>query len=77
MPAFYFTFGSGHINGDGTPLGNRYYPVEAPTWEDGRQLMWHARGSRWSFQYESADKAGVAKWQLAPIDLNDLSLQPS
>lgn len=70
---FYFTFGFSHVNGDGTPLRDRYCVVEAEDEFKARRKMFDVRGQRWSNAYESADAAGVEEFGLTEIALNELT----
>lgn len=56
-----FTFGFGHHCGCGRSLSSCY--TELPSREDMIRLW----GIKWSHQYETAEQAGVERWQLRRI----------
>lgn len=56
-----FTFGFGHVCGCGRSLRNCY--TELPSREDMVRLW----GIKWSHEYETAEQAGVERWQLSRI----------
>ena len=58
---FYFTFGFGQ------PHENCYHVISAETSNEARELMVMRFGSKWAFQYESAEKAGVERFNLKRI----------
>lgn len=51
MPKYYFTFGANHLNKDLMSLGNCYVEVEAENESAARDMMFAARGGKWSFCY--------------------------
>ena len=61
MKKFYFTwgFGQGH--------DNCYTIVNADNMEEARKTMFDRWGNKWAFGYESAEKAGVEKFNLQQI----------
>lgn len=76
MSKFYFTFGCGHYNGDGEPLGNRYCAIESPSEVEARQSMLSKRGIKWAMCYTEEEKPkAVDRWELIPIKLDQLSPQ--
>lgn len=61
MKKFYFTFGFGQ------PHENCYHVIKAENSEKAREKMFHKFGTKWSFQYDSAEAAGVKKFNLREI----------
>ncbi len=63
MDKYYFTFGCGidnlHRNG--------YHIIEAESREIARERMFERFGAKWAFQYNSAEEAGVKRWNLEEI----------
>jgi len=55
---YYFTwgFGQGH--------DNCYTTIDAETSNEAREIMFAMWGERWGFQYDSAEEAGVDRWNL-------------
>jgi len=76
MRKFYFTFGSGHVLADGTPLKDRYCEVEAHSEIEARATIEMKRGDKWAFCYATKESAGVNRWNLRPIQLEELHHQP-
>lgn len=76
MPTYCFTFGGAHTLTDGTPLKDRYCPVEAETEIAARVALSAVRGSVWAFCYGSPEDAGAERWNLHPIALSELTPQP-
>lgn len=61
MAKFYFTFGCGQ------PHENCYHVIEAENWGKARDEMFRRFGAKWAMQYESAEEAGVAEYNLKEI----------
>lgn len=61
MKKFYFTFGFGQ------PHENCYHVIEAVDAATARVLMCRRFGDRWSMQYNSAEEAGVERFNLKEI----------
>lgn len=61
MAKYYFTFGFGQ------PHENCYHVIEAEDSNKAREEMFRKFGDKWSFQYESAEKAGVEEYNLREI----------
>jgi hypothetical protein len=61
MTKFYFTFGFGQ------PHENCYTIIEAEDWGTAHRQMVQKFGNKWSMQYESAEEAGVEKFNLREI----------
>ena len=61
MKKYYFTwgFGQGH--------DNCYTVIRAESWDKARELMNQRWGPRWGFQYDSAEEAGVDRFNLKEI----------
>lgn len=55
---FFFTFGYGQIPGNGW-----YCRIKAPTFHEAREIM-AKRTLKFSFQYDSAEAAGVEEYHL-------------
>ena len=64
MPKFIFTFGYGQNPGIGF-----YTTVEANTERDARNIMNEHYQNRWSFCYDSEEKAGVQRFNLKEVPL--------
>ena len=62
---WYFTFGYGH-DPEGRP-GAVSYAVFHGTYGEARAKMVERFGTKWAFQYESAEAAGVERWNLERI----------
>ena len=71
---FYFTFGSGHRCKKHHSLGENYVVIEAPDENQARDLMFEKRRNKWSFVYRSAEEAGVDRWKLKELSLEDVTL---
>ena len=71
---FYFTYGSNHLTQDGRSLGQYYTMIEAENMEEARTIMFKARGAKWSFNYATAEGAGIRDWDLKEISLEDVRL---
>lgn len=68
---WFFTFGSGHGNSPKHgPLCNCCVKVHG-TYASARQAIIQHYGHRWAFQYESAEKAGVAEWKYTVIGIGE------
>lgn len=76
MNDYYFTFGAGHYNYDGKPLGNCYTIITAPSEELARGLMCSKRGRKWSSNYLTAEDAGVVKYNLTAVPFSEIGHQP-
>lgn len=74
MKEYYFTFGFGHHQPDRS-LSNHYTIVSANSATEARQKMVERRGSKWSFNYDSAEQAGVEKYNLIFIPFNKVVAQ--
>ena len=55
---FYFTFGSNHMTSKGESLGMSYVVVEAHNMQQARDMMFAARGPKWSFCYGADEFRG-------------------
>lgn len=58
---WYFTFGVGHEH------AGRYVALVG-TANETRDEMFKRYGKNWAFQYPSAEKAGVYRWKLKPLE---------
>ena len=63
MTKHYFTFGCGIDN----LHRNCYHVIEAETSDAAREMMFQRFGARWAFQYDSAEAAGVERWNLKEV----------
>lgn len=61
MKKYYFTFGFGQAH------DNCYTVIQAPDSNNAREEMFRRWGSKWSMQYDSAEKAGVERFHLKEI----------
>ena len=57
---WYFTFGCGQVH------ANHYHVING-TFNDAREKMFERFGPKWSMQYESAEAAGVEKYNLKEL----------
>lgn len=57
----WFTFGFGQ------PHQNGYHIIESETKENCRTLMFERFGDKWAMQYDSAEAAGVERFNLKEI----------
>ena len=64
MNKYYFTFGCGIDN----LHRHCYHVIEAEDREKARKTMFDRFGAKWAFQYDSAEAAGVSKWNLTEIN---------
>lgn len=77
MKQFYFTFGSGHThitNYGEQSLGGCYCVIQAADEGTAREMMNSARGPAWAFCYNSGPEAGVERFGLRPVVLDDIRL---
>ena len=56
MKEYYFTFGSGQ------EYAGYYVKVTATDYSEAREKMIEKYGIKWSFQYDSPEKAGIDRW---------------
>lgn len=61
MKKWYFTFGFGQLHEGG------YHVIETKNSEDARDEMFKRFGTKWSMQYDSAEEAGVERFNLREI----------
>lgn len=61
MKKWFFTFGFGQ------PRENCYHAIEAEDSGKARDKMFERFGAKWSMQYDSAEAAGVEKYNLKEI----------
>jgi len=71
---YYFTFGCGHLDSNGNSLGNSYCIIYAATSEEAREHMRSARGDKYCTNYMSAQQAGVDRFELTQVHLEDVIL---
>jgi len=69
---YYFTFGSNHLDRDGSSLGRSYAAIEADDEPSARALMHDIRGGSWCTSYLSPEEAGVEKWGLSEVSIEQL-----
>ena len=55
---YYFTFGCGQVHANG------YYVITANSSMEARAEMFEQFGNKWSMMYNSAEEAGVEKFNL-------------
>lgn len=66
---WYFTFGTAHKHPTtGENLGQAYVAIPG-TYHSARETMLLAFGQKWSHQYESAERAGIARWGLHEVEV--------
>jgi hypothetical protein len=56
-------------------MGNCYVVIKAESSTDARAKMMEKFGTQWAFQYTSRALAGVNKYHLTEIELNDRILR--
>jgi hypothetical protein len=61
MPKYYFTFGFSQ------PHEGGYHVIEAEDSAKAREEMFRKFGEKWAFQYDSAEAAGVERWNLREV----------
>lgn len=61
MQKYYFTFGCSQ------PHENHYHIIEADDPAKARELMFRRFGDKWSMMYDSAEAAGVERWNLTQL----------
>lgn len=61
MKDFYFTFGCGQVH------ENCYIIISAESSNEAREEMFRWFGNKWASQYNSAEDAGVVKFNLRRI----------
>ncbi len=61
MKKFWFTFGFGHEQENG------YHVIEANSYAKARHEMIRRFGTKWAFQYDSAEAAGVDRFNLHEV----------
>lgn len=74
MNTYYFTYGSNHLDRQGNSLGDAYTPIEALDVIDARDLMFKARGPKFCTHYDTPEEAGVEKWELREVPLDQVTL---
>ncbi len=57
---WYFTFGCGQAYAG-------HYHVIRGTHEEAREKMFHRFGAKWAMQYDSAEAAGITRWNLKEL----------
>lgn len=57
---WFFTFGCGQA------YAGHYHKIRG-TFASAREQMFHRFGPRWSMQYDSAEAAGVERWNLKEV----------
>jgi len=63
-----FTFGFDHVHPvTGGSLAKRFVRIRAEDAEAARWEMVRRWGLKWSFQYETEEQAGVARWGLTEV----------
>lgn len=76
MPNFIFTYGNGHATRAGNSLAYRFTRISAPTEDEARAKMIEKRGLVWATSYQSEADAGVDRWHLTEISLEDAAILP-
>lgn len=71
MNRYYFTFGYGQYLLSGKSAANCYVVVCAEDEMQARTLMYAYYGRKWSMCYNSAEEAGVDKYNLKEVELGD------
>ena len=73
MSEFIFTFGANHRHPvTGESLGRRFVAIEAPTHEAATAQMNSVFGEAWSLAYSSRESAGVERFGLVRLDLEEV-----
>lgn len=68
-----FTFGSNHRTAEGKSLGMKACMIEGD-YHTARNKMVKARWDLWAFQYDSCDEAGVARFGLDLMEIDEVAL---
>ena len=76
LKEWFFTFGSGHADEHGRHLMNYYTRVIATTEAEARAAMTVIRGDKWCTSYASKTAAGVSRFGLCFLPLDELTPQP-
>lgn len=71
---YYFTFGCGHLDSEGRSLGQSYCIIYAANSEDAREHMRSVRGDKYCTNYMSSKQAGVDRFELTQVFLEDIVL---
>lgn len=72
--AHYFTFGSNHETASGFSLGNCFVKIDLDCEIAARNVMFKARGAKWAFSYPSAEAAGVDRFNLREVTIEQVTL---
>lgn len=67
----FFTFGFGHYSPSGIALRNTVVAIPG-TYGEARNKMVEVVGDKFAFQYNSAEDAGVERFNLSVISLEEL-----
>lgn len=79
---WYFTYGSNHTDAQGNSLGGCYTPITVTGdalgsdagFSESRRIMMEHRGPKYCTNYESAEAAGVEKWNYIERSLESVSI---
>jgi len=72
LKKWFFSFGQGHVSPSGYPLHNVVAEIEAGSYMDAREKMFSFAGEKWAFQYGSKEEAGVDRFNLRVLTLEEL-----
>ena len=72
LKKWFFSFGQGHVSPSGYPLRNVVAEIEAESYMDAREKMFSFAGGKWAFQYDSKEEAGVYRFNLKVMTLEEL-----
>lgn len=71
--SFIFTFRMVDTDKDDNSLACCYVKIDGDFYES-RKKMFEARGSKWAFQYEDEDAAGVGEFNLTQKTLEEVTI---
>jgi len=73
MSEWIFTFGTNHVHPvTGESLGRRFVAIKAADAATARVEMFAAFGPKWAMEYASRENAGVERFGLVELDLEEV-----
>lgn len=75
MNEYIFTFGMNQTDKNGCSLGNCYAVILSDSENRAKFAMFDIRGSSWSFVYTSKESAGVERFNLKEVSLEDIRIR--
>lgn len=76
MTKTFFTFGHGHVDGEGNSLANNYVEIHADTHDNARDKMFKEYGPKFAFEYRDEKKFNeqIKRFNLIRHELINLTL---